>query len=137
MRAAVCTLADAVRILATAVERHTSALDLGSRRTGLGTGTVTTADPSGLGVESALSSEKRQDELAHYMRHRTVLTDRQWAVVYLRLHDGLTDDQIAALLKKSRSAVQGLRSRAAEALATQERKLRHEMHDAMRRHLDS
>lgn len=61
-----------------------------------------------------------------YQACRGRLTSGQWSVICHRFRDGLTENQIACLLKKSRSSVHGLLQRACSRKEAYQKELREE-----------
>ena len=77
-----------------------------------------------------------QSLFEQYETCRERFTPGQWRAVCLRFRDRLTEEQVASVLKKSRSAVHGLLKRARLRKEACDRKRREEAFQMARKHLN-
>lgn len=73
------------------------------------------------------------DIFEEYVKIKAEFKTKQWEVIYLYYHDGLTQQQIGKRLDKSRTAISGLLCRAKDKKAAYNKKLRREMYEILRK----
>lgn len=85
---------------------------------------------------TVLARDRRHRVFERYVGFPDLFSDDQWAVLCLYYDEGLSDGQIASVLGRSRSAINGLRTRAEQIMEVREQAERKEFFEAMRNQLD-